>query len=425
MAKKRRFRVKREHTEASKRVLKLVLSLVAIAQAITIIVIGTVDQIRKRRQPGGFRGFPVTPPTTVTVANNTLTTYTDGYALYDDMITAIDQADEYVYFETYLWKNDKIGQAFKNALIAAAARGVEVYIVYDSFGNTVVNPLFYLFPRMPSLHVLRFPVFRPELFAFGIRGLGVDHRKLLVVDGVTGFVGGYNIGKLYAQTWRDTHLRIVGPSVWELDSSFASFWNTFKKSRHPGLPDQGARQWEARIRSVANTPHRLLFPIRGLYLDVLDRATKRIWITQAYFIPDKEIMQGLIRAARRGVDVKILIPERSNHVIADWVSRVYYSKLLDAGVELWLYQHAMIHAKTATIDGRWTTIGTANIDRLSMTGNFEINLEVYSNEQAQCMENIFRKDLTTSRRLTKEEWHRRNIFARIAEQLLAPFYLIT
>jgi cardiolipin synthase len=268
--------------------------------------------------------------------------------------------------------------------------------------------------------VLKFPFFRPGLLTLNLRKTGRDHRKLLVVDGVTGYVGGYNIGDLYATTWRDTHLRVDGPSAWELENAFVDFWNDHRKKKHPEIPDRGARSWDARIRAAQNAPARLIFPVRGIYLEAIDRAEDHVYITQGYFIPDREILHALISASRRGVDVRVLIPEYSNHILADWAARTYYSRLLEAGVTIWLFQDAMVHAKTMTVDGRWTTVGTTNIDRLSMTGNFEINLELYDDDLAEQMEKIFLNDLGNCRQLTLEEWEQRGMHRRVLERVLKP-----
>ncbi|MPV38271.1 phospholipase D-like domain-containing protein [Georgenia subflava] len=393
---------------------------VATVQAAAITTVVTVDRIRKRREPPTGE-FPRTAPATIPVADSTVTTFTYGADLYEDMLASIRSAERTIYFETFIWKSDETGQAFKDALLAAARRGVDVYIAFDSWGNFVVPPSFKRFPELANLHVLRFPFFRPGLLTMNIRKTGRDHRKLLVVDGAIGYVGGYNIGSLYATQWRDTHLRVDGPSVWELENAFVDFWNDHRRRRrHPEIPDQGARSWDARIRSAQNAPARLLFPVRGIYLEAIDRAQDHIYITQGYFIPDREILNGLMSAARRGVDVKVLIPEVSNHVIADWAARSYYSRLLEAGVTLWLFQGAMVHAKTMTVDGRWTTVGTTNIDRLSMTGNFEINLELYDDDLAAQMESIFATDLTNCRELTREEWQSRSALERVFERILRP-----
>ncbi|BDZ43637.1 hypothetical protein GCM10025865_29360 [Paraoerskovia sediminicola] len=253
-----------------------------------------------------------------------------------------------------------------------------------------------------------------------VRKSGRDHRKILVVDDEVGFVGGYNIGAAYANTWRDTHARVTGPGVWELRNAFVDFWNVYRKHPQPALPDPGSSVWDPAIRAARNEPVRLVFPIRGLYLDAIDRATKSISITQAYFIPDQEILAALLMAAARGVDVRVIVPEHSNHVVADWLSRGHFTALLEGGVRIFLFRDAMVHSKTATVDGRWTTIGTANIDRLSLTGNYEVNLEVVDAGLAEQMQKVFAADLTNCRELTLVEWEKRTIVAKLSETTLIP-----
>ncbi|MDO5627514.1 MAG: phospholipase D-like domain-containing protein [Mobilicoccus sp.] len=394
------------------------LALGAAAQVAAAAGVIAVDEVRKRRTPPPS-GYPSTEPVTVEVAGTQVRTYTSGHDLYEDMWEAIDGAQHTIYLESYIWKSDDVGQRFKDALIAASERGVDVYVVYDGFANLVVRPTFYRLPR--QVHVLRFPVLRRSMFTRpSVRSFGRDHRKVLVVDSAVAFVGGYNIGRLYAEQWRDTHLRIVGDAVWELDAAFVEFWNAYRGAHLPALPDRGAASWDARIEAARNAPRRMLFPVRGMYLRAIDRASRRIFITQAYFIPDDEILAALLAAARRGVDVRVVVPEYSNHVLADWVARSYFGRLLEGGVAIYLYRHAMVHAKTATVDGRWSTVGTANIDRLSLIGNYEVNLELYSDEHAAEMERIFEMDLHNCRQLTWEEWESRGRLRRLVERVLAP-----
>ncbi|MDO5729634.1 MAG: phospholipase D-like domain-containing protein [Actinomycetaceae bacterium] len=401
------------------RLAKIVAGATVAAQFATIFTLVAIDEVRKRRAPGGG-GFPALAPTDIRVAKNTVTTYTEGQSLYKDMLDSIERAEKYIFFETYIWKADRIGKQFKDALIRAAERGVKVYCIYDGFGNLVVDPRFKLFPRHRNLNVIRVPEVRLGLFLFDLRRTGRDHRKILVVDGEVGFVGGYNIGELYETEWRDTHIRIVGAAVWELENGFVEFWNHFKKRRQPGLPDRGARRWQADVSAALNSPAQMLYPVRGLYIDALERASSHAYITSAYFIPDREICRAISAAARRGVDVKILVPKNSNHVVADWISSAFFDELLAAGAEIWLYKHAMIHAKTATVDGRWSTVGTANIDRLSMFGNYEINMQFHSKAFARHMEQAFQNDLTTAQQLTLDEWEQRPLIQRGVERLLRP-----
>ncbi|WP_240930506.1 phosphatidylserine/phosphatidylglycerophosphate/cardiolipin synthase family protein [Isoptericola sp. BMS4] len=392
----------------------LLAALAPVAAAATVM---GLERIRRKQYPLDSP-FPTAPPASTEVEQSTATLYTYGADLYDAMLDAIRSARHQVFLETYIWKNDEVGEQFKQALADAAARGVEVYIVYDGFANLVIPRSFYDMPA--GVHVLRFPAMRPGLLFLNVRRSGRDHRKILVVDEDVAFVGGYNIGSLYATRWRDTHLRITGPSTWELRNAFVDFWNRWRSPALPVLQDVGTAHWLPSLRAARNAPSELVFPIRGIYLDAIDRACSHVSITQAYFIPDEDILAALLAAAARGVDVRVLVPERSNHVVADWLARGHYSTLLRGGVRIFLYQGAMIHAKTATIDGRWTTVGTANIDRLSLTGNYEINLEVVSTALAAQLEAAFRMDESNSRELTLDEWERRHPLSKVAERVMAP-----
>jgi cardiolipin synthase A/B len=397
-----------------KRTLLSVLGLqVALALALTL-----VDSYRRRgRKP---RPFATTPPTEVTIGESAVKTYTFGQDLYDDMLAAIAGARHQILFETYIWKGDEVGERFKRALSEAAGRGVEVYAVYDGFANLVVSPRFKRFG--PRLRVLEYPVYNAGWRFFDLRRYGRDHRKILVVDDVVGFVGGYNVGSAYATEWRDTHVRITGPGVFDLKRSFADFWNLNRNRRGDSRPLllETASDWEPRIRVHRNVPRLWMFPIRAMYLESIARASQKIWMTHAYFIPDSDFVEALKAAARRGVDVRVLVPAVSNHVVADWLSRGYYGELLEAGVRIFRFTGAMVHAKTSTVDGRWSTVGTANIDRLSMTGNYEINVEFVDAAFAHEMERIFETDLSGSVELTAQTWESRGMHRKFTELVLAP-----
>lgn len=389
------------------------------AQVAAVAAVTIVDEQRKKRSPE-YGEFPVTEPQYAEISGSTIKTYTYGHDLYADMLEAIRSAKTSVYFETFIWKKDSIGIEFREALIEAAERGVRTHIIVDTFGNLNVDPRFRYFPAHDNLHVRRFPLFR-----LGIgRNSGRDHRKLLIVDSEISFVGGYNIGDLYADHWRDTHMRITGPQTWELENAFIDMWNSHRRRGTDRITDRGVAEWTSHLRAVQNLPSRLSYPIRAIYLDALDRANSHAWITMGYFIPDQDLQRALRAAAKRGVDVRILIPEYSNHIVADWAGRPHYDSMLKAGVKIFLYKDAMVHSKTMTVDGRWSTIGTANIDRLSMAGNFEVNVEMYSREQAAVLEKIYHRDLTNARELTREEWDARPMRARFIENVLRPLGVI-
>jgi cardiolipin synthase len=389
------------------------------------IAMSLVDSYRRRgKKP---KPFPTRTAQQTPVGGGTVTTYTFGQDLYDDMLAAIEGAQRQVLLETYIWKGDPVGQRFKQAIIDAADRGVEVRVIYDAFANVVVRPQFKRFPA--NVKVLAFPIYSAGWRFFDLRRYGRDHRKILVVDDAVGFVGGYNLGSAYATEWRDTHCRITGPGVSDLARAFADFWNLHRhKTRwvpgwgrsEPPMLMSTSSSWEPRIRVHRNIPRLWMFPIRSMYLEAINRAQKNIWLTHAYFIPDENFVDALVEAAERGVDVCLLLPAKSNHIVADWISRGYFRRMLGAGISIQRFRDAMVHAKTATIDGNWSTIGTANVDRLSMSGNYEVNVEIIDASLAEEMERIFETDLTNARPLTLAEWESRDIYARFTEMILRP-----
>jgi cardiolipin synthase len=394
---------------------RTLLTIFALAMGLTL-----VDSYRRRgKKP---KPFPTTPPRTVQIGGGTVTTYTFGADLYADMLAAIEGAKRQILFETYIWKGDEVGERFKAALAAAADRGVEVYAIYDGFANLVVSPRFKRFPA--NVKVLRYPVYTAGFRFFDLGRYGRDHRKILVVDDAIGFVGGYNIGAPYETEWRDTHMRITGPGVWDLKRAFADFWNLNRRRRlgHSGRPLllETASTWEPRIRFHRNIPRLWMFPIRSMYLEAINRASRNVWMTHAYFIPDQDFVDAMKAAAGRGVDVRLLVPHKSNHIVADWISRGYFSQLLASGVRIFRFRDAMVHAKTSTVDGTWSTIGTANVDRLSLQGNYEINVEVIDESLAKALEEIFAVDEANSLELTGGEWEARDLHRKFTEFVLAP-----
>lgn len=403
-------------TAAGKTVRRGLLAMAAL-QGSVIAGLAILDAVKKRDR-SRRKGFPRPGVFDRTIADSHVTTYTHGSDLYRDMIQAINAAERRIFIETFIWKDDDTGREFKNALDEAAGRGVEVFVIYDGFANLVVSSSFFRFH--PDVNVYRFPAVRPSMFLKTLRSTGLDHRKLLIVDDRIGFVGGYNIGSLYATEWRDTHLRLTGSSVWDLRQAFANVWNDHAPATAPKIPHTAPQVWEPRIRAVNNIPANLVYPIRGVYLDAINRAQDHIYVTMAYFIPDQQILRALTAACRRGVDVRLILPEDSNHILSDWLSRGFYRSLLTEGVRILLYRNAMIHAKTATIDGSWSTVGTANIDRLSLTGNYEVNLEIHDEDFAADMQEIFDVDSRNCRELTLDEWQKRHPLARLSETILVP-----
>jgi cardiolipin synthase A/B len=387
-------------------------ALVAV-QGVIAVVLMSVAWLRRRRQPQGFP-HPTFPP--VSVGDTTLQLYSYGRDLYDAMLAAVDAAQETIYLETYIWKDDAVGQEFKEHLARKAAAGVAVYVIFDRFGNLVVPSAFKEFP--PAIQTLAYQGFRRPGQLLDPRRYALEHRKVLVVDGRVGFLGGYNLGSLYATQWRDTHLRLEGPAAAHLAAGFVDFW---REHSGPGLPAprRYPRAFDSLIVLQDNDAIRLTFPIRDLYISAIDRAEQRIRLTNAYFIPDRTLRRSLKAAVERGVDVQVLLPWNSNHPLADWMARGLFTELLGAGIRLFGYG-TMIHAKTCTIDGQWSTIGTANLDRLSSVGNYEMNVEIYSGALAAQMEQLFESDKAKATELTLEKWAARPWYAKVSERVLAP-----
>jgi cardiolipin synthase len=384
-------------------------------QLITLAVLSAISELRKRRRP--VKGFPRVRFDELEVDGNCLQLYCYGDNVFQDMLEAISGATESILFETYIWKGDALGRRFKERLEAKAAAGVDVYVVYDSRANLLVPQSFKRF--QPTVHAMRFGRISRPWQVLDPRNLSRDHRKLLVIDGKIAFVGGYNIGELYRTQWRDTHVRVQGPLAARLGQDFIDFWNRRARGRDR-IPWTLRRGAQPRIRYRTNDVRRLLFPIRDMYVDAIERAEQRVWVTTAYFIPGRLLRQALANAARRGLDVQVLVPWTSNHVSADWMARGFFSYMMQAGVRILAYQDAMNHSKTMTVDGAWSTIGTANLDRLSQVGNYEINLEIYDEAFAAQIERLFEIDRSNSQEIDLATWKRRPWYAKIGEAILAP-----
>ena len=403
------------HMATLRRIFGRVTTSILLLQILAMLLLTAIESLRKKKRK--LRKFPITEPVPLPVGEDRVTVYTFGDHVFDDMLKAIDGAKHHVYFETYIWKGDLTGHRFRAALIRAATRGVQVHAVWDEFANLVVPRKFFR-AIPPAIHVMPHPAFP---IPWSPRHWGRDHRKLLTVDGEVAFVGGYNIGSLYARGWRDTHARVVGPGVAELENAFVDFWNLHAGKNRERIEHNPERSWEPNVRVHRNTPRIQVYPIRNMYLEAIDRAQSHIWLTHAYLIPDDDLVSALRDAVRRGVDVRIIVPARSNHVVADWLSRGFYTELLRSGIRLFLYQGAMVHAKTATIDGQWATIGTANLDRLSLWGNYEVNLEVTDPDVAAHMERIFATDEANTIELNEQRWNNRSVVAKATELFLSPW----
>lgn len=387
--------------------------------ALQIIVVASSAISTRFRRRRHIPELTRAAPATAAIGDNRIQVFTYGMDLYRAMLRDVRSAQSSICLESFIWKGDRIGSEFKQALIAKAEAGVPVYVVFDGFANLVVSRVFKRFP--PLVHTYRYRGWRRVLDVIDPRRLARDHRKLLTIDERIAYIGGYNIGDLYGARWRDTHARIEGPAATDAFKSFADFWR-----EHAGEDDAPAGHLpvvrDPRIRLYINNPTRIIFPIRAMYIDAIDHAEDRVFLTTPYFVPDRFVLASLVRAAKRGVQVNLIVPERSNHLLADWLARTYFTDCLAQGIRIYLYQNAMIHAKTATIDGKWSTIGTANLDRLSLIGNHEINVEFFDDSLAHQMEWIFQRDIEHCRELHLQEWEHRPLAQKLGELVLSPYW---
>ena len=396
---------------------RIFLALTAL-QAVIVGVLVALAEYRKRRQTPR-EGFPWEdqPEIKMESGEDRLKIYAYGVSLYEAMLEEIEAAEGEIFVGTFIWKGDEVGRRFVEALARKAAEDVDVYVVFDGLANVFVSPSFKRFPE--RIHRLHFRPLSGPARILNPRNVFRFHRHVMSVDGKVAFLGGYNIGSLYAAGWRDTHVRVRGDAAREVDNAFVDFWNAHRTGELPRIIPNKERGWNPAVRVRRNDPYMRIFPIREMYIEAIDRANSHVYLTHAYFVPDRALKAHLMDATGRGVDVQVLVPEQSNHVTADWLARRHFHDLLDAGVRIFLYRHIMIHSKTATVDGVWSTVGSANIDRLSMLGNYELNIEVYSRKLASQMEKMFEMDKTNAEELTLEEWERRPLPAKLVERTLA------
>src|SRR5215210_7377156 len=283
-----------------------------VVQAALVGVLAALAEIRKRRR-GPREGFPWEdqPEVELESGDSRLKLYPYGVRLYEAMLEEIEGAEHNIFVGTFIWKGDEVGRRFVEALARKAREGVEVYVVFDGLANVFVPPSFKRFPG--RIHRLHFRPLSGPAKLLNPRNVFRFHRHVMSVDGKVAFLGGYNIGSLYAAGWRDTHVRVRGDAAREVDNAFVDFWNAHRTGDLPRIVPNKERDWNPAVRVRRNDPYMRIFPIRETYLEAIDRANSHVYLTHAYFVPDRALKAHLIDATKRGVDVQLLVPEQSNH----------------------------------------------------------------------------------------------------------------
>ena len=357
----------------------------------------------------------------VTIGADKVSLLKDGQQAFPSMLAAIASAKETICFETYILRDDRTGRLFAQALGERARAGVEVNLMFDQWGSSVSDD----FVDLLRADRVRLVIFQPVRFS---RGLGAvvarlkrrNHRKALTIDGKVGFTGGLNISDEYAaeedggKAWRDTAVRIEGPVVEELERLFLGTWRANR-----GAPlDEKRYQRErpapgGKVRILGNHFRKDRKDIRKAYVNAMHAAQRSIHLTHAYFIPPGRIIRELERAARRNVKVVVILAAATDQSIVLWAARGLYARMLRAGIQVYEWEGRILHAKTAVVDGRWSTVGSANLDALSLRQNLEVNAVFEAAAFAAAVERMFEADLPSCQLITKEDVKNRPLLDRV------------
>ncbi len=357
---------------------------------------------------------------------NKVTLLADGQAAYAAMFKAMESARDHINLETFIIDDDDVGRKFSDLLLKKQAEGVQVNLIYDSVGSFANPAAFFQRLRDGGIQIVEFnPIKYGNWFLAHL-----DHRKILIVDGKIAISGGINISSVYSSKlsgrkkgggtplpWRDTDVQIEGPAVAEFQKLFLDTWS---KQNGPTLSEQNyyprmKEDGNALVRVVGSTPgsdNRITFIV---YVAAITLAEHSIHLTNAYFIPDDQLLTAFMDAAKRGVDTKIILPGTTDSKLALDAARYNYSELLKSGVKIYERRNALLHAKTAVIDGVWSTVGSTNMDYRSSLSNDEVNAVVLSREFAVEMEKTFAKDLMESHQIKWEDWEERPLFSKMRE----------
>lgn len=360
----------------------------------------------------------------------------DGQATYAAMFEAMENARDHINLESYIIEDDETGRKFADLLLQKQSKGVQVNVIYDSVGSVNTPAAFFQRLRDSGIQVVGFNPLNPlaERDKWGLTHR--DHRKILIIDGKVAIAGGINISRVYSSSpfkrkqnekapihWRDTDIQIEGPAVAEFQKLFFDTWQKQKgpelsgRNYFPDLKEQG----KALVRVVGSTPgetNRIPFI---MYVSAISFAEHSVHLTNAYFIPDDQIVNALTDAAERGVDVKIILPAITDSQLALYAQRYHYSGLLKSGVKLYEHRTSLLHAKTAVIDNVWSTVGSTNMDSQSLLHNDEVNAVILNKEFAVEMEKIFVRDLAESDQIHWDEWKKRPFLPRIREWFVNLF----
>ncbi len=358
----------------------------------------------------------------------------DGPATYRAMLAAIESARDHINMETYIFDDDEIGKQFADRLIERQRHGVQVNLIHDSIGTMGTPDGFFAELSASGAHVLEFNPINPADVRTQWELNQRDHRKLLVVDGRTAILGGINISSVYSggsfrsglrlhkkgsPAWRDTDLQLRGPVVADLQHLFMDTWRSQRGAALPPrnyFPKLSAAGTEI-VRVIGSSPEEPISRIYATLLSAINHAEISVQLTNAYFAPDPKLLAALEGAARRGVDVQLILPSHTDAWLVFHAGRGYYAQLLHAGVKIYERKGVVLHSKTASIDGVWSTVGSTNLDWRSFVHNYELNAVVLGRGFGGQVQAMFAADLAASERIQADKWARRSLDLRVKELL--------
>lgn len=360
--------------------------------------------------------------------NNDLTLYTEGNEKFDALIKALESAKKFIHIEYYIFRPDDIGKKLLNILMSKAQEGVEVRFLFDAMGSYTLNTKKHLH-ELQSAGV-EYAAFFPGILPYLNRRINYrNHRKIVIVDGEVGFVGGFNIGDEYLGkdkkigNWRDTHLKIIGDAVYSLEERFLLDWS-HAKNVEIGNVSKYFPKHENLVASkigmqiVTSGPDHKEQYIRNGYIKIINNAKENLFLQSPYFVPDDTLLESLKLSALSGVDVRLMIPGNPDHKFMGWAANSYIMELLKVNIKVYLYEKGFIHAKTIMADGAVCSIGTANMDIRSFKLNFEVNSFIYNSEFTKVLEDSFKEDLKDCREITKEEFINRPLTVKMMESIV-------
>jgi len=358
---------------------------------------------------------------------NDIRIFSSGHDKFEALKHDLRQAQKFIYLQYYIFEDDTIGRQIAGILMERALAGIRVRVAYDHVGSFHVRNRF--FKEMREAGVEIYPFFKVVFPMFATRINWRNHRKLVIIDGKIGYIGGMNIADRYIDggsfpLWRDIHARLTGPAVAALHYSFACDWALMRKdiitdespqptTSSPVMPGAG-------IQMLTSGPTDRWGNIELQFLKAISNAKKRIYIQTPYFLPPESLLRALQAAALARVDVRVMMPTHSDSRILTFASRSYITESVAAGIKIYLYDGGMLHSKVMIVDDDFSTIGSTNFDFRSFEHNFEGNIFIFSREVNAQLSSIFAEDMKLSRRVRASQWHHRPIFHRILESLMRP-----